>query len=240
MADDVDKSAEKVEASETEEVSAAADGQAPVEGGGAESAEAEGAAEAGEAEADAGDGTPAKSDETHAESDGEVAAPGDETVTDDVWADALKEAEGQEGEEAVTEDVWADALKESGDSDGSAAPQVVAESTEESKAIADAAKPADFSELTGSGTGALANMDMILDIPVTISVELGRSEMIIKEILQLGQGSVVELEKMAGEPMEILVNGKLVARGEVVMVNEKFGVRLTDIISPSERVKRLA
>ncbi len=83
------------------------------------------------------------------------------------------------------------------------------------------------------------DMDFLLDIPLEVSVELGRTRMLIKDLLQLGQGSVVELEKVAGEPMEILVNDKLVARGEVVVVNEKFGVRLTDIISPTERIKQL-
>jgi flagellar motor switch protein FliN/FliY len=83
------------------------------------------------------------------------------------------------------------------------------------------------------------NFDFILDIPLEISVELGRARILISELLQLGQGSVVELSKLAGEPLEILVNQKLVARGEVVVVNEKFGVRLTDIISPAERVKQL-
>ena len=83
------------------------------------------------------------------------------------------------------------------------------------------------------------DLDFILDIPLEISVELGRTTMLVNDLLQLGQGSVVELTKLAGEPMEILVNGKLVARGEVVVVNEKFGVRLTDIISPIDRVKTL-
>ncbi len=83
------------------------------------------------------------------------------------------------------------------------------------------------------------DMDFLLDIPLEVTVELGRTRMLIKDLLQLGQGSVVELEKVAGEPMEILVNDKLVARGEVVVVNEKFGVRLTDIISPTERIKQL-
>jgi flagellar motor switch protein FliN/FliY len=83
------------------------------------------------------------------------------------------------------------------------------------------------------------NLDFILDIPLEVSVELGRTKILISELLQLGQGSVVELSKLAGEPLEILVNQKLVARGEVVVVNEKFGVRLTDIISPVERVKQL-
>ncbi len=84
------------------------------------------------------------------------------------------------------------------------------------------------------------SLDLILDIPLTVTVELGRSKMLINDLLQLGQGSVVELTKMVGEPLEVLVNQKLVARGEVVVVNEKFGVRLTDIISPMERVQSLA
>jgi len=83
------------------------------------------------------------------------------------------------------------------------------------------------------------NMELLLDIPLEITAELGRTRMIINDLLQLGQGSVIELNKLAGEPLEILVNHKLVARGEVVVVNEKFGIRLTDIISPLERIKQL-
>jgi flagellar motor switch protein FliN/FliY len=83
------------------------------------------------------------------------------------------------------------------------------------------------------------NLDFILDIPLEVSVELGRTKIPISDLLQLGQGSVIELAKLTGEPLEILVNQKLVARGEVVVVNDKFGVRLTDIISPAERVKQL-
>lgn len=83
------------------------------------------------------------------------------------------------------------------------------------------------------------DIEFLLDIPLQITVELGRARMLIKDLLQLGQGSVLELEKIAGEPMEILVNNRLVARGEVVVVNEKFGVRLTDIISPTERIRQL-
>ncbi len=83
------------------------------------------------------------------------------------------------------------------------------------------------------------NLDFILDIPLKVSVELGRAKVVIKDLLQLGQGSVLELDKLAGEPLEVLVNGKLVARGEVVVVNEKFGIRLTDIISPLERIETL-
>ena len=83
------------------------------------------------------------------------------------------------------------------------------------------------------------NIDLILDIPLKLTVELGRTKMLVSELLNLGQGSVVELNKLAGEPMEILVNDKLIARGEAVVVNEKFGVRLTDVISPQERVEQL-
>jgi len=93
---------------------------------------------------------------------------------------------------------------------------------------------------TAIPTGETKSLDLILDIPLTVTVELGRSKMLINDLLQLGQGSVIELTKLVGEPLEVLVNQKLVARGEVVVVNEKFGVRLTDIVSPMERVQSLA
>jgi len=83
------------------------------------------------------------------------------------------------------------------------------------------------------------NLDLILDIPVTLAVELGRTRMVIEEILQLGQGSVLELDKIAGEPLDILVQGRPIGKGEVVVVNEKLGIRLTDIISPAERIQKL-
>lgn len=83
------------------------------------------------------------------------------------------------------------------------------------------------------------DIEFLIDIPLTITVELGRTKMLIKDLLQLGQGSVIELDKLAGEPMEILVNNRLVAKGEVVVVNEKFGIRLTDIMSATERIKQL-
>ena len=95
-------------------------------------------------------------------------------------------------------------------------------------------------ETAGEESGEPASLDLILDIPLAVTVELGRSKMLINDLLQLGQGSVVELTKLVGEPLEVLVNDKLVARGEVVVVNEKFGVRLTDIVTPMERVKSLA
>ena len=91
----------------------------------------------------------------------------------------------------------------------------------------------------GADASPTQNIDFILDIPLEVTVELGRTSMLINDLLQLGQGSVIELNKLAGEPLEILVNRKLIARGEVVVVNEKFGVRLTDIVSPIERVKSL-
>ena len=95
-------------------------------------------------------------------------------------------------------------------------------------------------ETAGEESGEPASLDLILDIPLAVTVELGRSKMLINDLLQLGQGSIIELTKLVGDPLEILVNDKLVARGEVVVVNEKFGVRLTDIVTPMERVKSLA
>ncbi len=83
------------------------------------------------------------------------------------------------------------------------------------------------------------NLDVILDIPVTLAMEIGRTRISIRNLLQLNQGSVVELDRLAGEPLDVLVNGTLIAHGEVVVVNERFGIRLTDVISPSERVKKL-
>ena len=117
-------------------------------------------------------------------------------------------------------DEWAAALEEQGDSE-------------------DGATAATFDELTDESGGGSVNMDAILDVPVTISMEIGRTRINIRNLLQLNQGSVVELDRLAGEPMDVLVNGTLIAQGEVVVVNEKFGLRLTDIISPTERVKRL-
>lgn len=85
----------------------------------------------------------------------------------------------------------------------------------------------------------IKKLDLILDIPLKVSVELGRTRILVNDLLQLGQGSVIELNKLAGDPLEVLVNDKLVARGEVVVVNEKFGIRLTDIVSPLERIEKL-
>ncbi len=101
---------------------------------------------------------------------------------------------------------------------------------------------AEFNKLTrapGTGLNAESNLDIILDIPVTISLEIGRAKLSIRNLLQLNQGSVVELDRLAGEPLDVMVNGTLIAHGEVVMVNEKFGIRLTDVVSPAERVQNL-
>ncbi|MEN6319155.1 MAG: flagellar motor switch protein FliN [Syntrophaceae bacterium] len=109
------------------------------------------------------------------------------------------------------------------------------------KEVKTSVSTADFEELQKPErkNGATLELDFVLDIPLTLNVELGRCRMLIGELLQLGQGSVVELVKFAGEPMDVFVNQRLIARGEVVVVNEKFGVRLTDIVSPAERVSKL-
>lgn len=101
-----------------------------------------------------------------------------------------------------------------------------------------AAAMEELTETPSTGGGEI-NMDMLLDVNVALSIELGRAELSIRELLQLNQGSVVDLDRMAGEPLDVLVNGTLVARGEIVVVKEKFGVKLTEVVSPEERVRRL-
>ncbi|UYB50506.1 flagellar motor switch protein FliN [Xanthomonas sp. AM6] len=105
------------------------------------------------------------------------------------------------------------------------------------------AVPAQFDSLQpeteGGGIGNDLNLDMILDVPVTLSLEVGRNRIPIRNLLQLNQGSVVELERGAGEPLDVYVNGTLIAHGEVVTINDRFGVRLTDVVSPTERIRRL-
>ena len=115
------------------------------------------------------------------------------------------------------------------------------ETASELQAAAEQVSPASFTNFTPTTTNGAGNdINMILDIPVQLTVELGRKRIPIKHILQLAQGSVVELEALAGEPMDVLVNGYLIAQGEVVVVNDKFGIRLTDIVTPSERMRRLS
>jgi flagellar motor switch protein FliN/FliY len=130
--------------------------------------------------------------------------------------------------QADAEDDWAAALEEQKATGNGILP-------------AEAAQPANiFQRLApGPAVDGAQDMDLILDIPVNLTVELGRTKIPIKHILQLAQGSVIELETLAGEPMDVLVNGCLIAQGEVVVVNEKFGIRLTDIVTPSERMRRL-
>ena len=115
------------------------------------------------------------------------------------------------------------------------------ESASELQDGGDQVAPAAFANFQApTGPAAANDINMILDIPVQLTVELGRTRIPIKHILQLAQGSVVELDAQAGEPMDVLVNGYLIAQGEVVVVNEKFGIRLTDIVTPSERMRRLS
>jgi len=132
-------------------------------------------------------------------------------------------------------DAWAAALAESAGSSGNA---VASEVTAAAEQVATAA----FTNFapTAAASGSGNDINMILDIPVQLTVELGRTRIPIKNILQLAQGSVVELDALAGEPMDVLVNGFLIAQGEVVVVNDKFGIRLTDIVTPSERMRRLS
>ena len=120
-------------------------------------------------------------------------------------------------------DEWAEAMEDQQGADGEDFKQVEARRLNESP---------------NAGAGDV-KLDVILDIPVTIAMEIGRTKLSIRHLLQLNQGSVVELDRLAGEPMDVLVNGTLVAHGEVVVVNEKFGIRLTDVISPADRIKNL-
>lgn len=131
-------------------------------------------------------------------------------------------------------DDWAAAMAEQAEEE--------AKATTEPAGGGAAISPADIFERfdAASASGANnGNIDLILDIPVALTVELGRTKIAIRSLLQLAQGSVVELDGLAGEPMDVLVNGCLIAQGEVVVVNEKFGIRLTDIITPTERIRRL-
>jgi len=138
---------------------------------------------------------------------------------------------------------WAAAMEEQG---GTAQDDIDALLSGEAVTTAGAAKPAaeraPLEELDASAPKqrpGSPDLDVILDIPVRISMEVGNTEITIRNLLQLNQGSVIELDRLAGEPLDVLVNGTLIAHGEVVVVNEKFGIRMTDVISPSERIKKL-
>lgn len=138
-------------------------------------------------------------------------------------------------------DEWAAALEDQGDNDSADDPWAAAlEEQAEAEASSSQASPAPLDKLNDEGKQrSEVNLDMVLDIPVTISMEIGRTRISIRNLLQLSQGSVVELDRLAGEPMDVLVNDTLIAHGEVVVVNDKFGIRLTDVISAAERIKKL-
>lgn len=131
-------------------------------------------------------------------------------------------------------DDWAGALEEAGGTGGDA--EVATD-----EAAGGGVSPAGLQNLQDDSTPGSEdlNLDVILDVPVTVSMEIGQTKISIRNLLQLNQGSVIELDRLAGEPLDVLVNGTLIAHGEVVVVNEKFGIRLTDVISPVERVKKL-
>ena len=151
------------------------------------------------------------------------------------------EHENTSAEDQALADEWAAALEETGD---------VGQADIDALLAADAAQKPASNRLPMEEFGSVPknndpvtldgpNLDVILDIPVSISMEVGSTEINIRNLLQLNQGSVIELDRLAGEPLDVLVNGTLIAHGEVVVVNEKFGIRLTDVISPSERIKKL-
>ncbi len=135
----------------------------------------------------------------------------------------------------MTEEELAKAWEEMADSadGGSSGESNAIDSNTDSMGLSDSLKE------RNQTTGSQPNIDFLLDIPLTISAELGRSKMIVYDLLQLSQGSVLELNKLAGEPLDVRVNNKLIARGEAVVVNEKFGVRITDIVNPQERIENL-
>ncbi|HID00914.1 MAG TPA: flagellar motor switch protein FliN [Piscirickettsiaceae bacterium] len=142
------------------------------------------------------------------------------------WGDALAEQAAAEGGDNEEEDPWAAALSEQ--VEATADQQI---STDEAAEL--------FSHLREGDEGEKLDLDVLLDIPVTVSLEIGRTKATIRNLLSYTQGSVVELDRLAGEPLDVLVNGTLIAHGEVVVINDKFGVRLTDVISPRERIKKL-
>ncbi|KVV47036.1 flagellar motor switch protein FliN [Burkholderia ubonensis] len=157
--------------------------------------------------------------------------------TDDLDPQALADAALAETAPAAVPAAAADADKEQGLDDWAAA---LAEQNQQPAVEPGATGAGVFQPLSkAAATSTHNDIDMILDIPVKMTVELGRTKIAIRNLLQLAQGSVVELDGLAGEPMDVLVNGCLIAQGEVVVVNDKFGIRLTDIITPSERIRKL-
>ncbi|GEK74411.1 MULTISPECIES: flagellar motor switch protein FliN [Halomonas] len=160
----------------------------------------------------------------------------DDQNLDDEWAAAMSEQEG-DATPSEEEDPWAAAMAEQAaaeEAEGDDAPAA------DSGAAAQPASDSVFQPLEGGQDKAVPrDLEMIMDIPVKLTVELGRTKLTIKQLLELAQGSVIELEGLAGEPMDILINGYLIAQGEVVVVDDKYGIRITEIITPSERVQKL-
>lgn len=160
---------------------------------------------------------------------------------DDLAADVAAGVDDASDADAAVGDEWAAAMAE--DPTAEEAGNVADDWGDAMAEEADSVKQAPLDSLTDdsqpAGDSLSPELDVILDIPVSISMEVGRTEIPIRNLLQLNQGSVVELDRLAGEPLDVLVNGTLIAHGEVVMVNDKFGIRLTDVVSQSERIQRL-
>jgi flagellar motor switch protein FliN/FliY len=149
--------------------------------------------------------------------------------TGEDWADAMQEQSNAEGDaEGDAKPDWGDALNEQSEAENI-----------ESAQFNELEQQAEEVPIATDVSAEDIKLDVILDVPVTISMEIGRTKINIRNLLQLNQGSVIELDRFAGEPMDVLVNGTLIAHGEVVVVNDKFGIRLTDVITPAERVKKL-
>ncbi|WP_346797056.1 flagellar motor switch protein FliN [Halomonas sp. Bachu 37] len=166
----------------------------------------------------------------------------DQNISDDDWAAAMSEQESTAPDEATTpgeeEDPWAAAMAEQQAVE--AQESSADEPAETAPAAVKAASDDIFRPLNQeAGEGEPRDLEMIMDIPVKLTVELGRTRLTIKQLLELAQGSVIELEGLAGEPMDILINGYLVAQGEVVVIEDKYGIRITEIITPSERIHKL-
>ncbi len=150
---------------------------------------------------------------------------------------AEEQSPDQEGMDEGLADEWAAAMSEAGETEESEGIE-----DEWAAAMTEQVEPVKLETLTNPAVpsgGVGSDLDLIMDIPVVLSMELGNTEIAIRNLMQLTQGSVVELDRFAGEPLDVLVNGTLIAHGEVVVVNDKYGIRLTDVVSPSERIKRL-
>ena len=186
--------------------------------------------------------------------------PDDQNVSDDDWAAAMSE-QGTNDDSADTDDAFDQHAPSGTDNQGTNASETDAEdpwaaamaeqqASEDDTASAEAPTPEPpkareassdvFPPLSQSSShGSARDLEMIMDIPVKLTVELGRTKLTIKQLLELAQGSVIELEGLAGEPMDILINGYLIAQGEVVVIEDKYGIRITEIITPSERIHKL-